>query len=172
MGAQAVIDDDVGLVSTDAVKVQVHDAEPGSLCHVVPSEERPVLKVLQLALIHALIVADDVVVRRQEETAGAAGGVADGGVRLRAHNVHNCLDQWPRREILPRPGLHVLGVPLKQRLVGVALDVGAERQPGLAVDEVLHQTRQHGRFLDFIPGPVEDDPKRARLSAKVSRVRR
>ena len=66
----------------------------------------------------------------------------------------------------PGSGLDVLGVTFQQRLVGVALDVGAERQPGLAVDEVLHQPCQHGRFLDFIPSPVEDDPKSAGLTAK------
>ena len=57
--------------------------------------------------------------------------------RLRAHDVDDGLDQGARREVLPRPRLHVLGVALQQRLVGVALYVGAEGQPALAVDQVL-----------------------------------
>ena len=166
MGAQAVIDDDVGLVSADAVEVEVHDAEPGGLCHVVPAKEGAVLKALPLALVHAWIVADDVVVGGQEETAGAAGGVADGGVRLRTHDVHNGLYQGARGEVLARAGLDVLGVAFKQRLVGVAFDVGAEGEPCLAVDKVLHQAGQHGGFLDLVPGSVEDDPKRAGLPSQ------
>ena len=83
MGAQTVINDDIGLIPADAVKIQVHDAKPGGLCHVIPTEERPVLKVVQLALIHAWIAADDVVVSGQEETAGATSRVTDGGVWLR-----------------------------------------------------------------------------------------
>ena len=63
----------------------------------------------------------------------------------------------------PGAGLHVLGVALQQRLVGVALHVGAEAVPVLAVDEVMHQPGQHGRFLDAALRLAEDDPQRARL---------
>ena len=75
------------------------------------------------------VVLDDVVVRRQQKAAGAAGRVADGLAGLRGHHVHHGLDQRARGEVLAGAGLGVLGVLLQQALVGVALHVGAHRRP-------------------------------------------
>ena len=82
------------------------------------------------------------------------------------HHIHHGPDQRTRREVLPRAGLHVLGVALQQRFVGVALHVGAELQPVLAVDQLPHQPGQHGRFLDAVLGFAEDDAQGSGLSAQ------
>ena len=48
------------------------------------------------------VVCLDVVVRGQQEAAGAAGRVADGLPGRGAHHVHDGLDERPRREVLAR----------------------------------------------------------------------
>ena len=166
MGAQAVVHGDVGLVAADAVEVQVHGAEPGRAVHDLPAMQGVALEPLPLAPVHGRVAGDDVVVGRQQETAGAAGRVADGVVGAGAHHVHDGPDQRARREILSGAGLHVLGVALQQRLVGVALHVGVQRQPVLAVDELPHQPGQHGRFLDAVLGLAKDYAQGAGLSAQ------
>ncbi len=163
---QAVVYDYIGLIPADAVKVQVHDAEPGRAVHDLPAVKGAVSQMGQLALVHARMTAHDVVVGRQQEPAGAAGGVADGGVRLRAHDVDDGLDQGTRREVLPRSRLHVLGVALQQRLVGVAFDVSAEGQPVLAVDQVLDEPGEHGRLLYPVLGLAENDAEGVGLAGK------
>ena len=50
------------------------------------------------------------------------------------------------REVLTGTGFHVLRVPLEQPLVGVALDVHAEREPRLLVDQVGDQPPQERGF--------------------------
>ena len=100
-----------------------------------------------------LLWLNDIVVGRKQKPAGAAGGVAYGRVRPRAHDVDDGLDQGARREVLAGPRLDVLGVALQQRLIGVALYVGAEGQPVLAVDQVLDEPGQHGWLAGFCSGP-------------------
>ena len=102
----------------------------------------------------------------EQEAAGAAGGVADRSVGFGAHHVDDGLDQRARREVLPGAGLDVLGVALQQRLVGVALDVGAEGQPVFAVDQLLDEPGQHGRFLNLVLGLAENHPQRSGLAAQ------
>ena len=80
-----------------------------------------------------------------------------------AHDVDDGLDEGARREVLPGPGLDVLGVALQQGLVGVALDVGAEGQPGLAVDQLLDEPGEHGRLLNPVLGLAEYDAEGAWL---------
>ena len=128
------------------MKVQVHDAEPGGAVHDLPSVESVVPQVSKLALVHAGAMVDYVVVSNQQEASCAAGGVADSEAGLRAHDVHDGLYQWASREVLPCPGLHVLGIALQQRLIGVALHVGAQGQPILAVDEISDQPGEHSRL--------------------------
>ena len=162
--AEAVIDHDVCLVSADAVKVQVHYAEPGGAVHNLPSVESVVPQVGKLALVHAGTMVDYVVVSRQQEASGAAGGVTDGGAGLRAHDVHDGLNQRTRREVLSCAGLHILRVALQQRLIGIALHVGAKGHPILAVDELPDQPGEHGWLLDLVLGLTEYDAERAGLS--------
>ena len=166
MGPQAVVHGDVGLVAADAVEVQVHGAEARRAVHNLPAVQGVALQPLPLVPVHGRVMVTDVVVGRQQEAAGAAGRVADGVVGAGAHHVHDGPDQRARREVLPGAGLHVLGVALQQRLVGVALHVGAELQPVLAVDELPHQPGQHGRFLDSVLGLAEDDAQGAGLLAQ------
>ena len=171
MGAQAVVHGDPGLVAADAVKVEVHHAQPGRAVHDLPAVQGVPLQVLQLAPVHRRVMADDVVMGGQQEAAGATGRVADGVVGPGPHHVHDGLDQRAWREVLPGAGLHVLGVALQQRLVGVALHVGAEGQPVLAVDEFPHQPGQHGRFLYLVLGFAENHAQGAVLpSQRLQRV--
>jgi hypothetical protein len=67
----------------------------------------------------------------EEKTAGARGGIDDGGLRLRAHDFDDGVDQDSGREVLACAGLCALRVLFEQTFVDVALDVGAERTPGL-----------------------------------------
>ena len=57
----------------------------------------------------------------------------------------------------PGPALGVLGVLLQQALVGVALHVGVEGHPLLAVDQVDDQAAQLGRVLNLVLGLAEDE---------------
>jgi hypothetical protein len=101
-------------------------------------------------------------VRGEQETAGAARGVADRHPGLGAHHLDERADQRPRREVLAGAGLDVLRVLLEQTLIGVALDVGVEREPGLAVDQVDDQPAQRGRVLDPVLRLAEDDAQHPR----------
>ena len=83
------------------------------------------------------------------------------------HDLDDRPDQRPRREVLAGAGLDVLGVLLEQPLVGVALDVGVERQPRLAVDQVDDQAAQLGGILDPVLRLAEDDAEHARLPAEL-----
>jgi hypothetical protein len=67
------------------------------------------------------------------------GRVADRHPRLRPHHVDDPADQRPRREVLAGARLQVLGVPLEQPLVGIALNVDVEGHPLLPVDQVDDQ---------------------------------
>ena len=62
------------------------------------------------------MLADDVIVRREQEAARAAGRIADRLARLGAHHLHHRGDERARREVLARAAFHVLGVLLQQAL--------------------------------------------------------
>ena len=81
------------------------------------------------------IVLDEVLVRRQEEAAGATRRVADHLAGLGRNHFDNGLDQRTRGEVLTRPALHVLGVLLQEALVDGALHIHVQADPGLAVYE-------------------------------------
>ena len=166
MGTQAVVHDYVGFVATDAVEVQVHGAEPRRAVYYFPAEQGVVLQPFPPVPVHGRILGDDVVVGGQQEAAGAAGRVADRVVGAWAHHVHDGPDQRARREVLPGAGLHILGVALQQRLVGVALHVGINGQPVLAVDQFLYQPGQQGRILDSVDGLAKNNAQGAGLLAQ------
>ena len=65
------------LVAADAVQVEVHGAEPRRAVDDLPAAQRVVAQALLLVAVER-IVAGDVVVRGEQEAAGAAGGIADG----------------------------------------------------------------------------------------------
>jgi hypothetical protein len=107
-----------------------------------------------------------VIMRRQQEAARAAGGIADGLARLRGHHVHHGGDERARREVLARAAFHVLGVLLQQAFVGIALHVGGQAGPLLLVDQVHDQPPQLGRVLDLVLRLAEDDAQHARPLAE------
>ena len=104
---------------------------------------------------------------REEKTAGARGGIDDGGLRVRAHDFDDGVDQDARREVLTGTGLGVLRVLFEEAFVDIAFDVGAERAPGLLVDEIDDETAQVGGVLDLVLGFAEDNAEDARLFAEV-----
>jgi hypothetical protein len=75
-------------------------------------------------------------------------------------------DEGPRREVLAGPALHVLGVPLQEALVGVALHVGRHREPVLLADQFHDELPELGRVLDLVLGLLEDDPEHPALRAE------
>src|SRR6266851_3383101 len=78
-----------------------------------------------------IVMGCEVVVRREQEAACAAGWIADHVAGSRPDAIHQRVDQHSRREILSRSTLGVFGVLLKQALVSVALYVGRHRGPVL-----------------------------------------
>ena len=146
MSASSTVIGAVGILRADAVQEEVHDAEPRRRVDDLPAAQRLVAEgVLPLVGVEHR-VARDVVVCGEEEAARAAGGIADPHPRLGLHHLDDRPDQRPGREVLTGTGFHVLRVPLEQPLVGVALDVHAEREPRLLVDQVGDQPPQERGF--------------------------
>src|SRR5215212_8034321 len=114
------------------MKVQVHRAEPRHTVHNVEALKRFVPKeALLFAVEHVMLL--DVVVRCQKKPPSAAGGVADGGIRLGAHYLDDCSDEGPRGEVLTGPAFDIGSVSLKQALVNVTLYVSVHLKPSLFV---------------------------------------
>jgi hypothetical protein len=112
------------------------------------------------------VVGSHVIVGGDEEPAGAAGRVADHLPGSRGHHVDDGLDEGTRREILPRARLDVLGVLFQEPLVDGGLDVDAQADPGLAVNQI-DQPAQLGRVLDAVLRLAEDDGDEARPLAQL-----
>ncbi len=66
----------------------------------------------------------------------------------------------------PAPPLASSAFFSQQALVGVALHVGVEADPLLAVDQVDDQPAQLGRVLDLVLRLAEDDAEHARLACR------
>ena len=99
---------------------------------------------------------EDRLVGTEEEAAGAARRVADAVVGAGPHHVDDGRDQRPRREVLAGPASTLLGGLLNQTLVGVALQVGVEAQPLVAVDELFDEPLQLRRVLHPVAGLAEN----------------
>ena len=169
VGPERVVDVDgaVGVGALDAVQQQVHRAQPGGVVDDLPSREQPRAEVARLVGVEVRVVAQDVIERRQEEPAGAAGRVADPHVRARLHHVDHRRDQRPGREVLAGTRLGVGRVLLEQALVGVALHVGVEGHPLLVADQVLDQPLELGRVLDAVLRLAEHDAQQVVGAAEV-----
>jgi len=128
--------------------------------------QRLELEVAPRLRVEVRVRTHHVVVRREEESAGAARRIAHRLAGARGHAFHDTLDERARREVLPRPTLGVLGVLLEQPLVRVALHVGVERHPLLAVDQVDDEAAQLGRVLDLVLRLAEDQAEHARVLAQ------
>ena len=128
---------DRGLVRADAVQIEVHDAEPGGRGHDLPAPHEVLPQMALLVGIQgASVLADHIFVGGQEETAGPAGGIANGVVRPRLHAVHDGLDQFSGREVLARALRRLLGRLGQQALVDVAFHVRVHGHPVFGIDQV------------------------------------
>ncbi len=144
---------------------QVQCAKPRDAVHQLDPEERAGLEPLLLRPVERMVLGQ-IVVRREQEATRAARRIADRLPRLRGDHIHHGRDERPRREVLPRPTLHVLGVLLQQALVGIALHVGRERGPLLLVDQIHDEPPELGRILDLVLRLAEDEAKHPRPLAE------
>ena len=136
--------------AADAVQQQVHRAEARDAVHQLDAEERAVLELLLLRSIE-LVMLGDVIMRREQESARAAGRIADGLSRLRGDHVHHRGDERARREVLSRAAFHVLGVLLQQAFVGVAFHVGAQAEIhcSLSIRSTMRRRSLAGSWILF-----------------------
>ena len=123
------------------MQIEVHTAEPrdvGDELHAAQclEAEMPLLIAIQVS------AALEIFVGGEQEAARAARRVHDDLAGPRLHTIHHRLDDRPRREVLPRSPLDVLGVLLQQPLVGVTLHVGGHRRPVLPADQGGQQPSQ------------------------------
>jgi len=169
VGLERVVDADraVGLLGADAVQEQIHHAEAGCVVDDLPAVQRVEAEGALLVGIEVGVVLRDPLVRGEQEAARAARGIADRHPRLGTHHLDERADQRPRREVLTGARLDVLGVLLEQSFVRVALDVGVERKPGLAVDQVDDQPPQLRGVLDPVLRLAEDDAEHPRPPAEL-----
>ena len=68
------------------------------------------LEVASLVSIKSRMVRDDMIMRRQEKTAGATGGITNHLTRSRTHDVYNGFDQGAWRKVLARAAFGVLRI--------------------------------------------------------------
>lgn len=158
IGCQGIGNGERQLLAANAVEHQVHGAEARRIVHQLPPAQGLAVQELLLLPVQ-LVVFCHVFVGRKQEASGTTGRVADRLPRLRRHDVHHGLDQRTRREVLPCPALGILGVLLKEPLVGVPLHVGAHDRPVFLVQEVHQQAAQLGRVLELVLRPPEDQPQ-------------
>ena len=151
------------LIRVDAMQVQVHHAQAGGVVHDFPAAQRLVLQVLLLIGVE-LVMLGHVVIEPPEES-------------RRCHRpgrrwcppVLACMQSTmaamsgARGEILAGSTLHVLGVLLKQPLIGIPLHVGVQREPTLTVNKVHDQPPQVCRVLNLVLGLAENDAEHSGL---------
>lgn len=101
LGGEAVFAGLDVLFVPEVVQEQVHGAETRGSRYEFDGVECLGLKVAYLVAIE-LVVLEDVGGRREEKTTGAGGGIDDGGLRLRAHDGDDGVDQDARSEVLAR----------------------------------------------------------------------
>jgi hypothetical protein len=108
------------------VQQQVHLRQPRGAVHQLDAGDRagPQTPRILGGQLLAVMLAD-VVVRGEQEAARSTGRVHDRVAGFRPHAAGHRVDERTRGEVLPGPGLDVLGALLQQRLVCVALDVDA-----------------------------------------------
>src|SRR3990172_4638546 len=80
-------DDRKVLIGPDAVKHQVHGAEPGRALDQLPALEGRAFELALLVSAHVRIVLNHVIVRSKEKPAGPARRIAEGLFRLRLDHV-------------------------------------------------------------------------------------
>jgi len=165
---QAVLaGDDGARVGFDAVEDQVHDAKPGGVRDEFPALHEAALQVLLLVGVEVFtLVPHHVVMSGQEKAARAASGVAERVCRCRSGAIHDRLDEFSGREILPRTLRAFRSALREQTLVDVALHVRLHRHPLLGLDQIHDQATERDRVLDFGLRLLEDLAEHPRLRAE------
>ena len=148
----------------DAVQVKVHGAEADHAGDDVGAAQRRRLEVLHLRFAE-LVVLGDVVVRSQQEAAGAAGGIADHLSRLRLHHIDHRTDERARGEVLSCALVRGAGGLFEQAFINRALDVHVHAGPILIGDHLDHAL-EIGGVGDLVLGLAEDDADEAGLLAE------
>jgi len=140
------------------VQQEVHRAEACDAVHQFDAKKRAVSEpLLQFAVER--VVLDQVIMRGQEESAGAAGRITNRLTGLRSHDIDDGGNESARREILACATFHIGGVLFQKPLIGVALHIGREARPLFLVDQLDDQPPQLGRVLDFVLRFTENDTK-------------
>ena len=123
----------------DAVKHEIHQAEPVRVGHELKPDEGVVplkegLRFRQLIEIVGLVL--DVAIGGDQKPARAGGRVLHDFARLRLHQANDAIDQRARREILPCPGFLLGGVLFQQAFIEIAEALFARRKPVELVDRI------------------------------------
>ena len=114
----------------DVSEGQIPDDGPSDSDVDVPEEDLPAVdelrpQVLLLILVQlTALVLHHIVVGREQESTGATGWIADRVLNGGLNAVHNRLDEFSRREILPSTLWALLGTLAEQAFIDVALHVG------------------------------------------------
>ena len=160
--------DDGARVGVDPVEHQVHDAEPGRVRDEFPAPHEAPLQVLLLVGVEVLaLVPHHVIMSVQEKAPRAASGVAERVCRCRSGAIHDRLDEFSGREILPRPLRTFGGALREQPLVDVALHIRLHRHPLFGLDEIHDQAAERDRVLDLRLRLLEDLAEHSRLRAEM-----
>ncbi len=136
-----------GVGAADAVQIQVHRRQPRDAGDDVVAGEAFLPHAAGGGAVARLGLAAHVFVSGEQESGGAAGGVADGLPRPRVHHIDASLDDGARGEILAGAGFGVGGGALQQAFVDRALHVGAEGGPGLGADHAHQRCRWAGSSM-------------------------
>lgn len=127
VGAERVahVDERVSVVAAHAVQEQIHRGEARRPVDKFVATDEVVLELVALEGIHPGDVARHMVVRDEEEPAGAARGVDHRVGDGRIDCVHDRLDEGAWSEVLTGSGPLVRGALGEEAFVGVTVDVGA-----------------------------------------------
>jgi hypothetical protein len=110
---------------------------------------------------------DDVLVRQDEKSAGPRGRIAERVIGRRPHHVHDGLDEFAGREVLPGPLWHVFGGTGKQSFIDVAFHVRLHRGPFFFVDQIRDEAPEQGGILKLDLGPLEDGAEHPRFAGQL-----
>lgn len=165
---QRIADDDRHVpFAPNAVKQKVHRADPRRSVDDFPTFEDFPLESSLFRLSEVGIVMKQVIVRGEQESAGAARRIADRLIRLGGNRIDHRFDQRPRGKVLTGSRFDVLRIFLQQTFISVAFHVGAHSRPVFPIDQILDEALQPRGGLEFVLGFAEDQPEQALLSAEV-----
>src|SRR5271157_3081994 len=103
----------------------------------------------------------------QEKAPRAASGIAERVCRCRSGAIHDRLDEFSGREILPRTLRAFRSALREEPLVDVAFDIRLHRHPLFGLDQIDDQATERNGVLDFRLRLLEDLPEHPGLRAEV-----